>query len=292
MKELLRFSKNIFESVPVEFRDWATVRITEYYLQSGIGHGFRTNKGRYWGHKMMSRWIEGKPTLLSEFAEGLFDGYNFNLNGLERLPESGSEIIVVNQPNTGPLRGNWFKSLVNFAIAESRGRQGNYEARWVQKEGSEKPFLAKTPLDIQRRRLAQMIHKSCNTILVDPKQSDRDKLKAVLEMKRHLTAGGVLVVCPEGRDSTKLKRGQEEAGQLVSMLATKLDVCVRPVGVWYKNGDLNVNFGEPVQLENSRSSGQKVADLAMVEIGRLLPRNGRGIYTHFIDRLNNSNASI
>src|SRR3989338_2323104 len=113
MKEIYRATEQALLSIPHGFRDLATVRFAEYFLQFGPGHEFKTNRGRWWGHKIMTYWYEGKPTPLSKFAEGLFDGFTFNFEGLGKLPDTGAEILVVNQPNTGPLRGNWFKFLVN-----------------------------------------------------------------------------------------------------------------------------------------------------------------------------------
>ena len=176
MKEIKRGIEQAFLSVPESFRDWLTIRVTEYGLQFGAGHSFRTNKGRWWGRKIMDNWLYGAPTPLSEFAEGLFDGFNFNYEGIENLPTGGAEIIVVNYPATGPLRGNWFKFLTNLAIAQRRGFTGNFEARWVQKEVSEKLIFQNTPVGIQRRRLARMINKSCGTILVGPTVSGRENI--------------------------------------------------------------------------------------------------------------------
>ena len=275
MKEVYRAAEKAFLSIPQNVRDYSTVRITEYYLQSGLGHGFRTNKGRYWGHKIMTYWYEGKPTPLSKFAEGLFDGFTFNFEGLGKLPDTGVEILVVNQPNTGPLRGNWFKFLVNYAVAERRGQKGNYEARWVQKELSDHPLYQVNPLGVQRARLSRMINKSCNTIIVGSTLSDRENLKAVLAMRKQLKDGGVLVICPEGRDNKALSRGKEEAGELIGMLA-KRGTTVRPAGAWNQGTNLNVNFGDPLSINTA--CGQELADLAMVNIARLIPKEVRGVY--------------
>lgn len=283
MKELCRTAERTLLSIPEEFRDRITVRTAEYYLQFGPGHGFKTPRGKYWGHKIMTDWLEGRPTPLSEYADGLFDGFKFRFDGAEKLPQDGSGIIVVNQPNTGPLRGNWFKFLVNLAIAENRSRQGNYEARWVQKEVSEHPIFRKTPLGIQRARLARMINKSCNTIIVGSTLSDKENLRAVLEMRRHLVNDGVLVICPEGQDSRVLKRGKSEAGELVALLVDKLQVPIRPVGVWNYKETLKVKFGNQIVVMNE-SDGQRFADRLMIEIGRLLPEERRGVYRKLAQR--------
>jgi hypothetical protein len=278
VKEIYTAVEKTFLSIPENFRDWATVRIAEYFLQLGPGHGFKTNKGRRWGKKIMDYWYQGKVTLFSEFAEGMFDGFHFNFYGLDNLSTDGAEILVVNEPSTGPIRGNWIMFLINFAIAEQRRREGNYEARWVQREISDNLIFQITPLGIQKRHLSQMICKSCNTILVDPCSSPRENLKAVLEMRQHLQDDGVLIICPEGKNHRVLGRGKKEAGELVLMLVRKVKVPVRPVGVWDEGDDLNLRFGEIINLDSLTGSGQRVADLATTEIAKLLPPERRGVY--------------
>lgn len=277
--ELGQGAEDAFLTIPIGFRDWTTVRIAEYYLQFGERHGFKTNDARGWGKKIMECWYQGKPSPLSEFAEGLFEGWKFNFRGVDSLEKDKAEIFVVNQPNTGPLRGNWFKFLVNNAVATQRGRLGKYEARWVQKEISEKPIFQKTPIGIQKRRLSRMINRSCGTILINPDGQGRENVRAVLEMRRHLQDRGVLVVCPEGQDNKVLGRGRGDAGELLSLLVGKLGVAVRPVGVWDYKEDLNVSFGEPLDPQVFRDSSQRIADLSMVEVAKLLPEEKRGVYS-------------
>ena len=281
MKEIYRAAEKNFCKIPEGLRDLVTVRIAEFYLQFGPGHGFKTNKGRYWGHKIMTDWLEGRPTPLSEFSQGLFDGFRFEFAGVGSLPLKGAEILVVNQPSSGPLRGNWFKFLVNMAVAERRLRLGNFEARWVQKDTSDHPIFQQTLLGIQRARLARMIAKSCNTIMVGTSLSSRENLRAVLEMRKHLNSG-VLVISPEGQDSGVLRRGKSEAGELIALLVNKLQVPVRPVGVWSDNENLHVKFGDQIAID-SAADGQKVVDRLMVGIAQLLPENRRGVYRKLED---------
>lgn len=288
MKEIMRAGEKVMLSIPEEWRDRATVLGAGLFLHLGKDHTLRTPRARRTGVKLLNRWVKGLPTPLSEYAEGILEGYKFQFAGFEELPHDGPEILVVNQTNEGPMRGNWLKFLVNYCVAKRRCRGGNFEGKWVQKEGSSRPLLANTPLDIQRRRLGRMINKSCGTILIDETQTDREKFIAVLAMKHHLSEGGVLIVCPEGVDSPVLKWGQEEAGQLVSMLAVKLDVPVRPVGVWYSKNNLHVNFGDVFKPEVNE--GQRVADMIMIEIGKLLPEEKRGVYRRVIGAGNGREA--
>src|SRR3989344_8603402 len=269
MKEIYKAAERAFLEIPEDFRDWATVRVAEYFLQFGPNHGFKTPKGRWWGRKIMDDWYHGGTTPLSEFARGLFDGFNFNFEGLENLPRETAEILVVNQPNTGPLRGNWFKFLVNYAVAESRGRLGNYEACWVQGEISDSPVFRNTPIGIQKRRLSRMINKSCNTILVG--SSQKDSKNPIIEMRRHLRDSGVLVICPEGKDSAVLLRGKKEVGELLLYLLQRTNIPIRPAAAWCGGTNLNLQFGKRIDLSSvDVNGGQKVADLAMIEIARLL----------------------
>ena len=282
LKEIATGAERAFLSIPESFRDHATVRAAQLFLEFGPGHSVKTRKARRVGVNLMTSWYKGDPTPLSELAESLFEGFRFNYSGVEKLPNGSGEIFVVNQPNTGPLRGNWFKFLVNHAVAEARGRIGNYEARWVQKEISEKPIFQKTPIGIQKRRLSRMIHNSCGTILIDPAAGGRENLSAVLMMRRHLQNNGVLVVCPEGQDRGVLGRGKPDAGKLVGMLVGKRGVAVRPVGVWNSGNNLNVNFGDPMAESALKNSGQKIADSAMIAIAKLLPRDKRGVYSRVV----------
>lgn len=278
MKEISRAAETVFLSLPEDFRDWVTIRFAEYYLQFGSGHGFRTPRGQCWGRRIMNDWYFGNRTPLSEFAKGLFDGFKFNFDGFENLPTEGSEILVINQPNTGPLRGNWFKFLANLAIARRRNWHGNYEARWVQREISDNPILTKTPIGIQKRRLSQMIHKSCDTILVNPGGEEKNNLKALLEMRKHLINGGVLVICPEGVAGRVLQRAKRESGKLILMLSKKTKVPIRPIAVWDNGDDLNIKFGDTIDFNSLSDDSQKVADLAMTKIATLLPDERRGVY--------------
>ena len=53
MREIYKATERAFLSIPEEFRDLITIRMAEYWLQSGFGHSFITNKGRWWGRKIM-----------------------------------------------------------------------------------------------------------------------------------------------------------------------------------------------------------------------------------------------
>src|SRR3990167_10727584 len=150
MKEIYRASEKALLAVPERLRDWATVKIATYWLDFGLGHRVKTGRARFWGHEMLMRWYRGEPTPLSEYAPRLLDGCSLSIQGMESLAYGG-QIVVINQPNEGPLRGNWFKFLLNYAIAQSRKRQGDFESRWVQRADSSNPVIKKTPLSIQKR---------------------------------------------------------------------------------------------------------------------------------------------
>lgn len=276
--EVRRGAEEAFLTIPVGFRDLASVRVAEYYLR--FGHNLKTPAASRESREVFDKWFSGESTPFSKHARALLEGFNLNIESVEGVSNSEGEIIVINQPNTGPLRGNWFKYLLNLAVAQRRNFNGNFENRWVQKDMSESPILKETPLGIQKRRLARMINKSCNTILVDPAAKGRANVTAVLDMRRHLTEGGVLTVCPEGQDHPVLGRGKSDSAELVAMLAGKNrdKAIVRPVAAWSKGDNLNLRFGRPIDTNLLYANSLRVADNIMVEIARLLPPEKRGVY--------------
>jgi len=284
MKEFDQSLKTVFLAIPEQLRDYLTVKFATYYLDFGPSHMVKTGRARYWGHQMLMRWYRGKPTPLSEWAPKLLDGCKLKVQGTENFGEGGI-IIVINQPNEGILRGNWFKFLLNYAVAEAKGRQGNFEARWVQRADSNNPIIQKTPLSIQKRRLSQMIAKSCGTILIDSRaDSGRANLRSLFEMKRHLQDGGVLVICPEGQDHKVLGRGKREAGELLLFLRGKTGAPICPAAAWNQGDTLNLRFGEVIKMGTFFGDGQKMADLAMVKIAELLPEEKRGAYKKIVEK--------
>jgi hypothetical protein len=269
MKEVLD------RAIPQNFRDWVMIQIATIYLDSP-GHRVGTPHARYWGHQMLMRWFRGEPTPLSQWAPRLLEGCQIKVTGQENLPDGGT-IAVINQPNTGILHGNWFKFLFN----DSAKKQRNLEAKWVQRADSNHPLIERIPLlAYQKRRLSRMIAQSCGTILINPTAtSSRENLAAVLEMKRHLQNGGILVICPEGKDGQTLAQGKKEAGELILLLAKKTQALILPAGAWSEGSDLYLNFGETIDVGGlDKVTGQQMADLAMTKIATLLPEDRRGVY--------------
>lgn len=276
MKETLKVVDKILTQ---NVCDWLTVKIATYYLDSP-GYMVKTGRARWWGHRMLELWYKGEPTPLSLWAPRLLEGLKTKVFGLENVPE-GKLIIAINQPNQGILRGNWFKFLLNYSLAEARGKRGNFEAKWVQKADSSNSLIKSIPLlDRQKRRLSYMLAKSCGTILVDATaNSVRANLSSVFEMKKHLQNEGTLVVCPEGQASSQLVRGKREAGELLLLLAKKTKAPILPAGAWVESQRYYLRFGSCLNLsECNLQEGQETADLLMVEIAKLLPCEKRGVY--------------
>lgn len=278
MKEFERAANRIFLKIPQNKRDFVTIAILDAYMHFGSSKRIASEAGNEWRKRMASNLLQGKRIEFSSFAIGLLDGFRLNSEGEEKIP-SGATILVVNEPNTGPLRGNWSRFLVNFVVSKSRGRQANYEARWVQKEITNNPLFKKSPIGIQRQRISKMIEASAETILVNSNGSGRNNLSAVRQMVSHLASNGVLVICPEGEQQKALGRGKKEAGDLIRVLTRGNGVVIQPVAVWDDGNELNIRFGEIITGENRGKDGQQIADTLMIKIAKLLPRERHGVYS-------------
>jgi hypothetical protein len=278
MKEFGRAVNRTFLKIPQEYRDLLTIALLDAYMYLGSSKRLTSEVGNRWRKRMVDNLLQGRKIELSSFAMGLLDGFILNSEGEEKIPNKAA-ILVVNEPNTGPLRGNWSRFLVNLAVAKSRGRQANYEARWVQKELTNNPFFQDSPIGIQRKRISKMIEVSAETILVNSDGRGRKNLFAVRQMLRHLDNNGVLVICPEGEQRKVLGRGKKEAGDLISFLINGNEAVIQSVAVWDDGYVLNIRFGEVVTGGNRGEDGQQVADRLMIEIAKLLPEERRGVYS-------------
>lgn len=281
MKEFLEGANQAFLTIPENIRDRATVRFANFYLMSGRNHGLSTPKRRGQGAELLNRWYMGKPTPLAEYAPKLFDPSSFRIKGAEQILQDPG-IVVVNQTNEGPLRGNWLKFVIPYAIIKNGRESGS--VRWVQKEESSNALLQQSPLGVQKSRLSQMIARSCNTILVNENSSPRQNMRALAEMKRHLDQNGILIICPEGVDSSMLKRGKAESGQLIKMLAKRKNLPIYPAAVHFSDELLHLQFASPIkfsEMYGATISDQQMADRLMIETARLLPPQKRGFYASY-----------
>ncbi|OGD91897.1 hypothetical protein A3D81_00480 [Candidatus Curtissbacteria bacterium RIFCSPHIGHO2_02_FULL_40_17] len=286
MKEIAKAIDNAFVAVPEPVRDYLTVKAATVFLELGAGHSLEAGRCRFWGHEMLERWYRGESTPLSLYATRLFDRSKFDIGCAERFT-SGPAIVVINEPSDGPVRGGWLRFVTSYAVAQARNRFGNFEPRWVQEDISANP-LWQTPLGIARKRLSYMIHESCNTILISSDSTDRKKAGAVLEMRRHLNDNGVLVISPERRDGPNLSRARVDAGDLIYALCRKNNIPIYPAGGFWQPGRLSLRIGRAVHAQElldsklfrgQSNTGQRVGDLLMVEVAKLLPESKRGIYT-------------
>ena len=291
LKEIQRGAEKAFLSVDESLRDEISVRFIQFFLQLGPGHGLKTNRARGWANRFNDYLIEGRKAPCSFFGRGILDGYKIHVKGEEFLAKDGGGVFVCNHPADGPLRGVWIMFALNPVVAEVQDWQGCYEARWIQKEVDEDKIIFKTPMGIQRRRYSEMIKTSCEAVNIDLNGSLAKHKRALLDMQRWLKRGGPLVLCPESTTSKTLVRGRPEAGRLLWSL-TKDGYPVWPVGLWHERDTLTLNFGNNIDLANSVKNGggenckinlgQKIADIVMSEIAKLLPEERRGVYRKII----------
>lgn len=193
---------------------------------------------------------------------------NLEFKNLERVPDSGAFIITSN--HLGIL-----DPLIAYSIL------------------NRDDIIVLAAEYLRNYAFTRFLAKVVNGIFVDRYQADFGVLRQVME---RLSAGGVLIIAPEG---TRSKTGGLLPGQQGSAyLASKTGVPVLPVGLIGTEDSLLISnlkrlrrtpvivrVGEtftlpPYPKEDRAAAIQSYTDEIMCQIAVLLPEENRGVYRH------------
>jgi 1-acyl-sn-glycerol-3-phosphate acyltransferase len=197
-------------------------------------------------------------------------GPALEVTGLENVPTSGGLLVVSNHVATidPPLTGAYMPRHDVYFMAKSESFRG-FWARWILTGYHAFPVIRGT--------------------------ADRASLRRALGL---LAGGHVVVMYPEGSRSWdgRLRRPHPGAG----FLGRVADVRVLPVAVWGtenvlakgshwpRRSPVHLRYG-PVfrlprrDLDGTRPSSQRCADLMMEHVATLLPQRYRGIFDGVTD---------
>jgi hypothetical protein len=93
-----------------------------------------------------------------------------------------------------------------------------------------------------------------------------------------LSRGEGVAVHPEAGGFETLIQPPRGAGRVLACLERR-KVPVIPVGVYEEDGHLQINFGQPMAPNSFQRLGDtEAADVAMLEICKLIPERTRGVY--------------
>ena len=249
-----------------------------YILQFGRGNGLKTARAKSAFRKWTDCWYTGKPGPFAEYVAGVLDGFNRKHLNIESL-QDGPGLLLVNHPD-GPLQGNWFTFALDEAVVQ---RFGDFRSapRWFHKKHSDNPFLENTSLKIIRHRYSELLSRTCNTFLID--RNLQNNRKVIEEARKYLGSGEKVVLCYEGQKARVLTRARSGIGFLIRAVTRGADVPVYPVGAWAHGDNLNLAFGQPVDLSNNQKNRQ-LAHYLVGQIACLLPEDRRGYYRRYAER--------
>ncbi len=204
-------------------------------------------------------------------CQKLLYGYEMEFVDEEKISSEGPTVFVMNHWSKGPMRAWWHSCMASDSFRRMRGQ----DIKWIVQDALE--------LRVGRFHLGQEVplFSQMQRLLIDAYQlvevpsafKGRGRM-AMLDVVRRFTKGEVLGLTPELEASTTLKRGSEQAGQLVGLLARKCpDGNLQPAYAMSEGDRLILKFGESRKIGDFADCGyQLVADRVMDEIRKLVPQ--------------------
>lgn len=222
----------------------------------GVALFTRADRPPYASHPVIYRIMRRIIVILVRIV------YRYRVHGHENIPANGSAMLVVNHLH-------FFDPAV-VAAGVSRQIVTMAAEKWRE--------LWPVRLFLQ----------GAGVIFVRRGEVDRHALRACIEV---LNSGGLLAVAPEG---TRSRTGGLQRGKPgVAYLATRTHVPIVPIAFWgvekvgswkkLRRPICHMVIGRPFRLPEvtgrmNAEQLQAMTDLIMVEIGKLLPEEYRGVY--------------
>jgi 1-acyl-sn-glycerol-3-phosphate acyltransferase len=242
--------------------------------------------------KFVPPLLLGRRASLGEHAEWLLrrTGRQPVVRGEEHIPERGPFVAVVNHYQRRYYWVGWNAFLVSMIVGRRRGPQA--VVHWLMNDGFEQRRRGAIPwpwwlLRWLFRRVARMYD------MVPVSTSPHDKGGRVTAVRRMIDLvsprdrsreGEPVGLLPEARNQPRgvLGRPPPATGRLLLELARR-GVPLLPVGVHELDGETNLTFGPPFEVElppdlSNQAAAEEACRQAMVAIGRLLPRELWGAY--------------
>jgi 1-acyl-sn-glycerol-3-phosphate acyltransferase len=236
--------------------------------------------------KFVPPLLLGRRASLGEHAEWLLErtGRRPVVRGEEHIPEQGGFVAVVNHYQRRYYWVGWNAFLVSMIVRRRRGPRA--VVHWLINDGFEQrsPGAIPWPWWFLRwlfRRVARMYD------MVPVPTSQRNKggrataARTMLDLvspRDRSQEGEPIGLFPEARNQPRGVLGQPPpaTGRLLLELGRR-GVPLLPVGVHELDGDTNVTFGPPFNVElppasSNQDAAKEACRQTMVAIGRLLPR--------------------
>ncbi len=208
--------------------------------------------------------IAGEKRWPSWDAQGLLEGYNVEVSGLEQVPQQDLGLVIINHCKGGPLRGWWPDYWVDLLSARVTGK----DVRWVLQDALEtKIFGKKLGIEVPLFSQMQRIFIETYQLFSAPAGFRKSRqVKPPIEMIKAFKRGDIL-----GLASDK-KAGSQEANFLTARLANHLsrvrpEAMVLPIVASGRDKELFLNIGKPKRLLNIISNDiNKTANNLLREI--------------------------
>lgn len=213
--------------------------------------------------------------------------YPRRFEGFELLPPESSFVIVMNHYNRRGLRPYHCALAVSVAVA--RQRPGQPELSWLLTSEWYNARIGPIPVPVWLTRWAFSRIGRIYGLVVLPR---RDELVMARASSLHhvlsVLAKAPIAITPEGGGSGRLMEPPAGSGLFLSILSQR-GYPLYPLAVWEEDSTLVLRLGKPFGVSLPREMPRDEADrLAreqmMVAIGRLLPREYRGVYAAAVER--------
>jgi hypothetical protein len=213
--------------------------------------------------------------------------YPRRFEGFERLPPEGTFVIVINHFNRPGLHPYHCAMVLSFEVA--RRRQGQPELSWLLTSEWYDARIGPLPVPVWATRWTFSRIDRTYGLIVLPRREQLVMARAssLRRVLAKLTTAPIGIM-PEGGGSGRLMEPPAGSGLFLAILAER-GYPLYPLGIFEEeDGTLVLRLGEPFGLDLAAGASRQEQDRqarekTMVAIGRLLPRECRGVYETAIE---------
>jgi hypothetical protein len=213
--------------------------------------------------------------------------YPRRFEGFEHLPPESTFVIVMNHYSRPGLHPYHCALAVSVEVA--RQRPGQTELSWLLTSEWYGAHFGPIPVPVWLTRWAFSRISRIYGLVVLPRRGELVMARASsLHRVLSVLANAPIAITPEGGGSGHLMEPPAGSGLFLSILSQR-GYPLFPLAVWEEDSTFVLRLGPPFGLSLPRDMSRDEADRlarerTMVALGRLLPREYRGVYAAAVER--------